>query len=197
MKNLSFAGGIAFMTLALVACGDDTGGTGSGGGSTASSTTSSSTTGASTTTGGSTTSATSSSTGEGAGPGTGGDSPAGTGGDSPAGTGGAGTGGDSGTGGAGTGGEAPSSVQEVPCDGAEIAETITNDGFTAFDPADTTINVDEIIEFAPDGPHTFTSDDGLFDTGSNETVCFRFTEAGEFPFHCSNHSAMVGTVTVE
>lgn len=47
--------------------------------------------------------------------------------------------------------------------------------------------------------HTWTSDDGLFDSGTlaqGEEFTFTFDEPGEFSFHCEIHPSMVGTITV-
>jgi plastocyanin len=48
--------------------------------------------------------------------------------------------------------------------------------------------------------HTWTSDDGLFTSGSlsqGETFEFTFTDAGEYEFHCGIHPEMTGSITVE
>ncbi|MDW8084324.1 MAG: hypothetical protein RMI49_03900 [Candidatus Caldarchaeum sp.] len=47
--------------------------------------------------------------------------------------------------------------------------------------------------------HTVTSDQGLFDSGlfgPNERWVFVFGRAGIYPYHCTPHPWMVGTVTV-
>lgn len=47
--------------------------------------------------------------------------------------------------------------------------------------------------------HTVTSDTGEFDSGNmdvNEVFSFTFTEAGTFPYHCTYHPLMLGTVIV-
>ena len=54
-------------------------------------------------------------------------------------------------------------------------------------------------------PHTVTSDDGLFESGtlsSGGSFSYTFDEAGTFPYHCRFHggpggSAMAGVITVE
>jgi plastocyanin len=48
--------------------------------------------------------------------------------------------------------------------------------------------------------HTWTSDDGAFDSGvlaSGATFEFTFTEAGEFNYHCEIHPSMTSSVAVE
>ncbi len=50
-----------------------------------------------------------------------------------------------------------------------------------------------------DTAHTVTSDDAAFDLsldGSGTTASQAFDEAGEFPYHCSIHGSMAGTVVV-
>ena len=48
-------------------------------------------------------------------------------------------------------------------------------------------------------PHTWTADDGAFDSGAlseGDTFEFTFTEAGEFAYHCNFHPSMTGTIVV-
>ena len=47
--------------------------------------------------------------------------------------------------------------------------------------------------------HTVTADGGAFDSGhlaDGATFQFTFKAAGVFPYHCSIHSSMNGTITV-
>jgi plastocyanin len=50
------------------------------------------------------------------------------------------------------------------------------------------------------GRHTVTSkDDGVFDSGmmgKGQSFSFTFDKAGEYPYFCSPHPGMVGTVVV-
>jgi plastocyanin len=49
------------------------------------------------------------------------------------------------------------------------------------------------------GAHTVTSDTGLFDSGNlNPGMTFSraFPTAGSYPFHCTYHPYMTGTITV-
>jgi plastocyanin len=178
---------LALVAVSFLACGDDDQ-DGTGG-----ATTSTTTSGATTTSGGQ------GGDGQG-GQGTGGD---GTGGD---GTGGDGTGGD-GTGGDGTGGDGTgggtggaggaSAVAIVPCQGATIAAEITTQGAVAFLPEDTTIDAGETVRFSPIVNHNMTSDDGLFATPTGQITCLQFNQAGDYPFFCSVHPNMTGTVIVD
>lgn len=48
--------------------------------------------------------------------------------------------------------------------------------------------------------HTWTSDDGAFDSGvlaSGASFEFTFEEAGEFSYHCEIHPSMISSVTVD
>jgi plastocyanin len=88
-----------------------------------------------------------------------------------------------------------SSVVEVDCASATIAETITTSGF-AYSPESVTISASEVVEFTPAGSHDVASNDGLFSVGFGGHKCFRFEEAGTFDFHCTPH-LFVGTVIVQ
>lgn len=52
----------------------------------------------------------------------------------------------------------------------------------------------------PDGDHTSTSDNGVWDSpllDRGEIFQRTFDETGDFPFHCTPHPFMQGTVTVQ
>jgi len=72
----------------------------------------------------------------------------------------------------------------------------------AFTPSTITVAKNTSITWVNnDGvAHTSTSDTGLWDTGnipagSSKTVTF--STSGSFPFHCTYHSMMTGTVVVQ
>jgi plastocyanin len=82
----------------------------------------------------------------------------------------------------------------------------TNSG--KYDPNPATAKVGDVVEwdFQDDqnGPHTATSDDGsTFNsqdkiTGNKgDKYQFKFTKAGTFPYHCTFHANMKGTITVQ
>jgi len=79
--------------------------------------------------------------------------------------------------------------------------TVTISGF-AFSPA--TLNVKTgttVIWVNQDATvHTVTSDNGGFasseNLGQGATYAFKFTTAGAYPYHCSIHTFMKGTITV-
>jgi hypothetical protein len=71
----------------------------------------------------------------------------------------------------------------------------------AFVPEDVTINVGDTVMWTNNDPfaHTTTSDSGVWDSGSlssGATFSFTFTTAGSFPYHCTIHPTMIGTITV-
>jgi plastocyanin len=71
----------------------------------------------------------------------------------------------------------------------------------AFSPATITVSVNTTITWTnKDGvAHTVTSTTGLFDSGSfnmNGTYSRQFTTAGSFPYKCTIHPFMTGTVIV-
>lgn len=65
-----------------------------------------------------------------------------------------------------------------------------------------TVSVGDEVEVTNNDaiPHTWTSSDGVWDSGSlgqGDTFSFIFEEPGEYPFVCLIHPTMSGTVTVE
>ncbi len=71
----------------------------------------------------------------------------------------------------------------------------------AFTPATITVSVNTTITWTnKDGvTHTVTSTTGLFDSGNlntNATYSRQFTTAGTFPYKCTIHPSMTGTVIV-
>lgn len=70
-----------------------------------------------------------------------------------------------------------------------------------FDPANVAIAVGETVQFINDDeePHTATSTDGAFNSkalDTNQTWNYTPTKAGSFPYICSIHPFMKGTLTV-
>lgn len=81
------------------------------------------------------------------------------------------------------------------------ANTIVADGL-AFEPRTLTVQVGDAVAFEnhDDIPHTFTADDGLFDSRQVEPggrYGYTVPRAGELAFHCEIHPQMTGTITVE
>ena len=87
---------------------------------------------------------------------------------------------------------------EVAAGAGDVAGTIADN---AFDPADVTASAGQVVAFTNEDsvPHTFTLDDGTCDTGNianGAAGAIRFDAAGTYPFHCTVHPSMKGTVTV-
>ncbi|HEV8490094.1 MAG TPA: cupredoxin family copper-binding protein [Candidatus Limnocylindrales bacterium] len=72
----------------------------------------------------------------------------------------------------------------------------------AFDPATVTVDVGDSVTWTNNDSvgHTATADGGSFDTGSiggGQSDSVTFTAAGSFPYHCTIHPQMTGTVVVQ
>jgi plastocyanin len=71
----------------------------------------------------------------------------------------------------------------------------------AFQPQTRTIAPGDIVTWTNDGAqtHTATSNTSLWDSGdlaSDATFSFTFTQVGAFPYRCTIHSSMTGTIIV-
>ena len=77
-----------------------------------------------------------------------------------------------------------------------------------YDPNPATAKVGDVVEWDfnddQNGPHTATSDDGsTFNSQDKVTgnkgdkYQFTFTKAGTFPYHCTFHANMKGSITVQ
>jgi plastocyanin len=73
----------------------------------------------------------------------------------------------------------------------------------AFNPGELTIAAGSTVTWTnadPNLPHTASSDDDVFDSGNlneGDEFSFTFEEAGSFPYFCSVHPTMTGTIVVE
>ncbi|MDO8491761.1 MAG: cupredoxin family copper-binding protein, partial [Dehalococcoidia bacterium] len=72
----------------------------------------------------------------------------------------------------------------------------------AFSPASISVPVGTTVTWTNKDSvaHTVTSDSGVFNSGNlstNKTFSYTFATAGTFPYHCSLHTYMKGTVTVQ
>src|SRR6266567_1338763 len=71
----------------------------------------------------------------------------------------------------------------------------------AFTPSSVSIGVNDSVKWTWAGsPHSTTSDTGLWESGvqgTGATFTHVFTSAGSFPFHCSVHPFMTGTIAVQ
>jgi plastocyanin len=72
----------------------------------------------------------------------------------------------------------------------------------AFNPASLTIVKGASVTWTNDDSttHTVTSDTGAFESGNlspGNSFTHQFNDAGTFPYHCSIHTFMKGTITVQ
>ena len=72
----------------------------------------------------------------------------------------------------------------------------------AFNPAEVTISVGETFTWTNEDSvtHTVAADNGEFESGefeSGDSFSFTFDQAGSYPYHCTIHPDMTGTVTVQ
>jgi plastocyanin len=93
----------------------------------------------------------------------------------------------------------------TPSSGASADVTITiqgQNGGMSFSPAGASVRVGQTVGWrnADSTTHTATQDGGRFNTGNigpgGTSSPIAMTTAGSFPYHCSNHPSMVGTLTV-
>ena len=73
---------------------------------------------------------------------------------------------------------------------------------SAFSPATVTVVVGDTVTWTNRDQisHTATADGGAFDTGAlgnGESGTVTFATAGSFPYHCTIHPTMTGTIVVE
>lgn len=72
----------------------------------------------------------------------------------------------------------------------------------AFDPATVTIKVGDTVTWTNEDSvtHTVVGDNNEFQSGDlaqGDTFSFTFDQAGTYPYHCSIHPSMKGTVAVQ
>jgi plastocyanin len=91
--------------------------------------------------------------------------------------------------------DAPAGADAPAAGGAEIVIS----GFAFSEDITVPVGTTVVVRNDDSAAHTWTADDGAFDSGSIDgggTFEFTFTEAGTFAFHCNVHPSMTGTVTV-
>ena len=74
-------------------------------------------------------------------------------------------------------------------------------GSSSFSPSSVTIKAGSTVTWTNnvDVVHTATADDGSFNSGDLDyykTYSHTFSKAGTYPYHCTHHSGMKGTVVV-
>lgn len=91
-----------------------------------------------------------------------------------------------------------SSADTAVQSGGETTE-ITIQGFSFGDPATATVGGSVKVTNNDTTTHTWTSRDGVFDSGrlaEQATFEFVFDEPGEYEFFCTIHPSMTGSITV-
>ena len=86
-------------------------------------------------------------------------------------------------------------------DNSKVVKIVANAGSSSFSPNPVEVKVGETVTWINDdsGRHTVTSKDGTFDSGvmgKGQSFSYTFDKAGEYPYFCSPHPGMVGTVVV-
>lgn len=94
----------------------------------------------------------------------------------------------------------PSNTTVPSATPTKIPATSSIDNF-GFNPPNITIYTGDSVTWANNDPvpHTVTSDTGVWDSGNlapGQTYSHAFPAAGTFPYHCTLHTIMTGTVTV-
>jgi plastocyanin len=97
--------------------------------------------------------------------------------------------------------QSPASHQAQPLVSPQTATATVKIHNFKFEPANVTISEDESVQFInlDEEPHTATSTDRTFDSkalDTNQTWNHTVTKSGTFPYICSVHPFMKGTVTV-
>src|SRR5215212_2702421 len=82
-----------------------------------------------------------------------------------------------------------------------LVKIVANAGSNSFSPNPVEVKVGETVTWINDdsGRHTVTSKDGTFDSGvmgKGQSFSFTFDKSGQYPYFCSPHPGMVGTVVV-
>lgn len=85
-------------------------------------------------------------------------------------------------------------------DDADVATAqIVISGFAFSGPGTVPVGTTVIVENTDDAQHTWTSVDGVFDSGVigiGEAFSFTFDEPGEYAYVCEFHPSMTGTIVV-
>ncbi len=95
-------------------------------------------------------------------------------------------------------------VKLVACPGSGTTPVTIQD--FNFSPSSVTVSANAIVQWTNNGPSTHhvvsttVPVNGSFDSSDmipGTSVCFQFTTAGTYNYHCSIHTIMTGTVTVQ
>ncbi|HEY7172466.1 MAG TPA: plastocyanin/azurin family copper-binding protein [Vicinamibacterales bacterium] len=103
----------------------------------------------------------------------------------------------------GCGSSSPSSPTPAPS-ASTVSIVMNSSGLTtnAYSPNPITVAVGTTVTWMNNDTvtHTATGNTGLFDSGPiapNQQFSRTFSTVGSFPYHCTIHPGMVGTVTVQ
>lgn len=91
------------------------------------------------------------------------------------------------------------SAPAQPSSTAATEATITIAGFAFSGPESVAVGEEVRVVNEDNTPHTWTSTDGEFDSGSlagGDSFTHTFDEAGEYSFFCGIHPQMTGSITV-
>ena len=95
----------------------------------------------------------------------------------------------------------PTTATSIPSN-STVVRIVANAGSNSYSPNPVEVKVGETVAWINDdsGRHTVTSkDDGVFDSGimgKGQSFSYTFDKAGEYPYYCTLHPNMVGTVMV-
>ena len=97
-------------------------------------------------------------------------------------------------------GNGQDSATPIP-ENSTVVKIVANTGSNSFSPNPVEVKVGETVTWINDdsGRHTVTSEDGVFDSGmmgKGQSFSYTFDKAGEYPYFCSPHPTMAGTVVV-
>ena len=100
----------------------------------------------------------------------------------------------------GSGNSVQQPTASIPSNSTQV-KIVANAGSNSFSPNPVEVKVGETVTWINDdsGRHTITSKDGTFDSGvmgKGQSYSFTFDKAGQYPYFCSPHPGMVGTVVV-
>jgi plastocyanin len=100
----------------------------------------------------------------------------------------------------GSGNSGQETTTPIPAN-STVVKIVANAGSNSFSPNPVEVKVGETVTWINDdsGRHTITSKDGTFDSGvmgKGQSFSHTFDKAGQYPYFCSPHPNMVGTVVV-
>jgi manganese oxidase len=100
----------------------------------------------------------------------------------------------------GSGNSGQETTTAIPSN-STLVKIVANAGSNSFSPNPVEVKVGETVTWINDdsGRHTVTSKDGTFDSGvmgKGQSFSFTFDKSGQYPYFCSPHPGMVGTVVV-